>query len=274
MSHRRFSTLSLSVALVFSVSAFLQTTARAETTPTATDQPQAATGVASSDLLAMPLTASAVRSVAAVRLKSGDLTGALTLLRKGLELDPHDPDTYATLAEAQAAAGQNDDAMRSWRLAVGEDPGQTWSSSRMLEGDLNLRFTLFLLGREKYAEAAKRYGDGLGTLTAADSALLPEKFSSRDLKRNADTRSRFVAAVNTALGMSYADSRRNEDASRAFRAALEAIPEDPIAEFRLGRALLAAGHKDEALKAWSRVAQSSERLDLRVSAEQELAKAQ
>jgi tetratricopeptide (TPR) repeat protein len=202
----------------------------------APDEKPAAVGTASSDLHAAPLTAAACRALAEARLKSGDGDGAVAVLRRGMELDARDPDLYATLAEAQAAKGSLAEAVRSWRLAVGEGADQAWSSSRMLDGDLHLRFALWLAaGNGDMDEAVRMYQAGREALADQDRALLPEKWRARDLKKNEATRRAFIAAASTALGMRYASLGQPDRAAASLRAALTVSPNDSVATGALKR---------------------------------------
>jgi len=196
-----------------------------------------------------------LRSNAAVMHTRGDANGVLTAYRAALFLDNRDPELYADLADALIDKGICPEAMRRYREAVGMEPGQGWSASRMDEGDLHLRFALALLRCSCFEDAVSLYQMGVDRLPTSDRKLVATRFNGNALRKDAQERQRFEAAIRIALGLRYTALGRIDKAVDQMKTALSLSPAEPLAQLMLGNLLRAKGQKGEAQVAWQKAAE-------------------
>ena len=211
----------------------------------------------------------------ATKREARDWNGVIALCQKTIALDSMDADAYADMAEAQAAKGLTGEAARSFRLSVGEDPNQNWSSCRQAEGDLQFRFAAWLVKVGYYEDAVRMYTVGRKWLDKdAGRDLLREKWSGKEIAANETERKQFLAAIHSALGLHYIATPANAETNRAlgeFTLALSLTPDNAIAQWGRGTCLQRKGQKSEAQTAFQKAVQVADRHDIRARAEESLA---
>jgi tetratricopeptide (TPR) repeat protein len=186
----------------------------------------------------------------------GKFDDALAMCRHALAIDKTCCDAYAEMAEIKAAMGKYDEALKLFRESCGENPTQTWSNSRMQDGDLQFRFALYLVKTGGYEEAVKMYKIGREAMDDKERDLIKAKWNHKDLAANPQERAAFETAARLGMGMRYSALTQTDKAVSAFRAVLAQVPADATAQYLLGNALLVKGQKDEAQQAWQVAASS------------------
>jgi Flp pilus assembly protein TadD len=159
------------------------------------------------------------RAAGAMRLKVGDVAGALTALRAAVQTDPTDHQAWLLLGNALFEAQRYDEAERSYRTAL--DLDRTLRPVRRNLAQLAVR-----RGRRPEAERLLR------ELVAED-------------RRDAD--------AQLALGTLLASRGDVGGAKAAFVEALEAAPRHQAALYNLGRAHLRTGNLAEAQEVFERL---------------------
>ena len=144
-----------------------------------------------------------------------DVQGAIGFLKHAVELDPKFALAWVTLAQAYAAAGQSQEAHRSYQSALKAEPGQP-----LLYQGLE-----FLLGTYKPVEAISVWQDVVKTN--------PKE-----------------ARAWAGLGSSLYRAQRYKEAAAALQSAADLTPEVAHIQVTLGSAYLRAGQHQEALKAY------------------------
>jgi tetratricopeptide (TPR) repeat protein len=200
-----------------------------------------------------------LRSEAAASRARGDADGVVTACRAALFLDNRNPELYADLADALLNKGICVEAMHRYREAIGVEPGQSWSASRMDQGDLHLRFALALLRCRCFEDAVNLYQMGVDRLPVVEQKRVSTRWNPASLRRDARERQKFEAAVRIALGLCYNASGMVDRAAEQMKAALTLSPAEPLAQFTLGNLLRAKGRRSEAQVAWQRAAEGSDR---------------
>jgi Flp pilus assembly protein TadD len=159
------------------------------------------------------------RAAGAVRLRAGDVGGALGDLRAAAARAPGDSLTWTVLGDAQFEAQRYDEADRSYRTALELDP-------RAMDARRHLAQLALRRGRRPEAERLLR------ELAAATP-------------RDPD--------AQLALGTVLAARGDLSGAQAAFTAALASAPRHQAALYNLGRILLRAGEVDRAEATFGRL---------------------
>jgi predicted Zn-dependent protease len=159
------------------------------------------------------------RAAGALRLKAGDVAGALGELRVAVQTDPADPEAWALLGNAQFEAQRYEEAEKSYRAALELDRG-----SRPV--------------RRSLAQLSVRRG------------RLPE--AERLLRQLAGEAPR-DPDLQLALGTLLASRGDLGGAKAAFGQALSAAPRHAAALYDLGRAYLRTGDLGGAQAAFQRL---------------------
>jgi tetratricopeptide (TPR) repeat protein len=165
------------------------------------------------------------RAAGAVRLRSGDVGGALASLRAAAEAAPRDPEIWTLLGDAQFEAQRYEEADRSYRTALEHDPRAARARRHLAQ--LALR-----RGRRPEAER-----------------LIREVVAQRP--RDPDSQ--------LALGNLLAARDDLGGAQAAFAAALARAPRHQAALYDLGRVLLRQGEVDRAEAAFVRLGEVAPR---------------
>jgi Flp pilus assembly protein TadD len=178
-------------------------------------------------LLAVSCGGKAARDQAAgaVRLRSGDVGGALASLRAAAEAAPRDPEVWTLLGDAQFEAQRYEEAERSYRTALEHDPRARRARRHLAQ--LALR-----RGRRPEAERLIRE-------LVAQSPRDPD--------------------AQLALGTLLAARDDLGGAQAAFAAALARAPRHPAALYDLGRVLLRQGEVDRAEATFTRLSEVAPR---------------
>jgi tetratricopeptide (TPR) repeat protein len=199
-----------------------------------------------------------LRSEATASRTRRDVDGVLSACRAALFLDNRDPELYADLADALLDKGICAEAMHRYREAIGVEPGQGWSASRMDQGDLHLRFALALLRCRCFEDAVSLYQMGVDRLPVVEQKRVVTRWNPASLRKDAQERQRFEAAIRIAIGLRYIASGQVDRSVEQMNAALALSPAEPLAQFALGNLLRAKGRKSEAQVAWQRAAQGGD----------------
>lgn len=195
-----------------------------------------------------------LREAATLRSK-GSFDAALGLCRHALAIDRKSCDAYAEMAETYAAQGHFGEAVRWFREAIGDNPTQTWSHSRMEDGDLHFRFTLVLLKAGRYEDALRVFKIGRERITGEERRLVNGKWNAKDLTNNVGDRQRFEVAARIGLGAKYLELAQPDQAIEQLKEAHAMMPGgDATAQYLLGKALLLKGDQTGARAAWQQVA--------------------
>jgi Flp pilus assembly protein TadD len=148
----------------------------------------------------------------------GQITNALPLFERAVELEPSQPDALLNLANACLLLDQPERALQSAEQALSFD--RNLAAGYYVAACAHLRL-------RQFEEAVK--------------AL----FSARDLDAN-------VAATHYQLGVGQMELGNPEDAAASFEEAIRLEPEHPVAHYALGQALIRAGRQEEGLEAIQR----------------------
>ena len=165
-----------------------------------------------------PGNADALHLLGVVRLMTGNVGDAVSLLKQAATAKPGDPAIHLNLGNAFGESGQAEEAVACYRRAIAVEP-------RYVDAHFNLG-TLLIHG---------------GQLEAAAAAF-----------RSALTQAPDYADAHTNLGLVYAQLGRPEDAIACYRRALELAPAQIQAHNNLGNALQAQGRLDEAVASYER----------------------
>jgi Flp pilus assembly protein TadD len=165
------------------------------------------------------------RALGAVRLRGGDVSGALAALRAAAEAGPRDPETWTLLGDAQFEAQRYEEADRSYRTALDLDRRQ--SRARRHLAQLALR-----RGRRPEAERLLRE-------VAAQTPRDPD--------------------VQVALGNLLAARGDLGEAQAAFATALARAPRHQAALYDAGRTLLRGGEVERSEAMFRRLARVAPR---------------
>jgi Tfp pilus assembly protein PilF len=129
-----------------------------------------------------------------------------------------------------------------------------WGASRMDDGDLHLRYALFLLKTGVPADAVEMYKEALDRMPDEEKKVVPGKFDSKNIVANPAERQKFEAAARTALGLRLLALEATDDAAAQFEAALKLAPNTAAAQLGLGRIHRLKGRKGEAMVALQKAA--------------------
>ncbi|MBC8103502.1 MAG: hypothetical protein H7Z41_13065 [Cytophagales bacterium] len=202
-----------------------------------------------------------------------DRSGVLDAYQQALRADGKNSDLYADCADALASVGRCNEAIAYYQTAIGENLSQTWSSSRMEDGDLQLRFALLLSHVNEQELAADLYRRGYEVLSVKEKKALPSSFRAKELKAGKENiRAEFAAAARTLLALKYAADGFAPEATAQLEAAAAIVPECPRTSYFLANARYGAGKTTEAVALWQKAAQTGDG-DLRKWAQEALAKA-
>lgn len=204
---------------------------------------------------------------------TSDYDGEIATLDQAIHADGRNADLYADMADALSAKGRIPEALKAYTIAVGDDPNMTWSSSRMDDGDLQLRFALLLVRVGTYDQAAAMYKKGYESLATEGKKALPGSFGAKDLKSDKNgARAEFLAAVRTLLGLKYSADGFSTEAEGVLQSALQGSADYAPADLILGNCLSAEGKKAQAVALWQKAALGGG--GVKKLAEEALAKAQ
>jgi len=192
----------------------------------------------------------AFHALAIVELQAGNAAEAVALLTKQAGRTPRDQRTRRLLAQALIANGEPEEAVQSLEEAHGAAPDDPELTFLLASGYLRLKkipaaerlFARVLAARpipETYVLVGRTYRDA-GLFDRARVALV------KALQINPRTR-RAHYYLGTLAAMAEGVIRL-EDAVDEFRAELKLAPEDPLANLRLGMALVGLRRHGEALQ--------------------------
>jgi tetratricopeptide (TPR) repeat protein len=187
-----------------------------------------------------------LRRTAIEKRLSGDFEGAAAACRAALFIAAKSPEIYAELAEIAAAKGEGAEACKNYRLSVGLEPGQTWGTDRMEDGDLQLRFALYLLKTANYTDAVALYKEALDKMPDDEKKVLPGKMDTKALPNDPAERQKFETTLRLALGLRHIALGATDEAAVQFAETLKLAPEHPAVQYGLGTVHLAKGRKEEA----------------------------
>ena len=192
----------------------------------------------------------AFQALAIVHLQVGEAAQAVALLTKLAGRNPRDQRTRRLLAQALIANGEPEEAVQTLEEAHGAAPDDPEIAFLLASGYLRLKkmraaeqlFERVLAARpipETYVLVGRTYRDA-GLIDRARGAL------SKALEINPRTR-RAHYYLGTLAVMAEGDIRLEEAASE-FRKELNIAPDDPLANLRLGMALVGLRRPAEALQ--------------------------
>jgi len=184
----------------------------------------------------------------------GDYDGVIATMQQALHFDAKNADIYAFLGDAQAAKMNFADAIKNYTIAVGDAAGQNWSSSRMGDGDLQIRFAMLLSRAGEYDRAAEMYKTGYEALMPEEKKSVPSSINAKDLKNDTNNaRLRLRTLGRTLLGLKYGVDGYATQADAQLQAALRDDETDAAAAaLFLANFRSAAGKKDEAVALWQK----------------------
>lgn len=195
---------------------------------------------------------------AAEKRRAGDLEAASASCRTALFLEKKSPDVYAELAEIAIVKGDTAEAAKNFRLSIGAEPGQLWGATRMDDGDLHLRYALFLLKNGSIADAVEMYKEALDRMPDDEKKMVPGKFDAKNVTANPADRQKFETAARTALGLRLMALEATDDAATQFETVLKMTPTCAAAQYGLGNIYRMKGNKGEAMVALQKAADSGD----------------
>ena len=98
---------------------------------------------------------------------------------------------------------------------------------------------------------------GLDRLPASDRKLVATRFNEGALRKDAQERQRFEAAIRIALGLRYTAFGQIDRAVDQVKTALSLSPREPLTQLLMGNLMRAKGQKGAAQVAWQKAAEGS-----------------
>ncbi len=198
-------------------------------------------------------------------LKMGAYEDAMIHLGRALET-PENPALLRSLAQAEALAGKTEHSIATYKRALGAMTGDSADAMEIRVSIANLNAKL---GR--YAEAAARYAEAyrLGGLVswnmlvrAAEClALATDWPSAADMNRKLlalpELPARERGAAFERLGFALVQAGQPRPAADAFREALAFGGNQTELRLNLGYALIASGERDEAIRQFLKILETS-----------------
>jgi tetratricopeptide (TPR) repeat protein len=198
-------------------------------------------------LQASPNCAAAWHLLGLISSDTGNFSAAVAMLDKATTLDAAQPAYYKALADAYAATGDNDEAIHSYRQALGLKPdyfevhsnlgGALLDAGRWDEAVHHYRQAVQL--RPDIAELHDNLGNALRIAGYCETAISCHEQALRLKPALVTARSNMGSALSK-LG-------RQREAIEAFESALQLAPDMPEVHVNLAALLASQGRLDEAL---------------------------
>lgn len=185
-----------------------------------------------------------------VNLAQSNFTAAEGFFRQALNLYPRNAGAAAGLARVLERQGNLAGALAGYRQAFSDSPNHSFYSTFPRDVEAVTRYGLLAEQAGQWREAVQAYEIARERLNPKPMLLLDVEFDPKTPQP-----AQLRAMLHVVRGLTLDEQGKHEDALSAYTEATRLQPNQPLAQFYLGRGLQKAGRAAEARAAFQKAAQ-------------------